>query len=97
MNVSLTPELNGFVQQKVQSGMYHSASEVVRAGLRLLKEHESSYQFELDRVRQEIEIGAAQIERGEYTEYEAGSLWKLAEELKAEGRRRLAQERGTKS
>ena len=32
MNVSLTPELAAFVHMHVQSGMYHSASEVVREG-----------------------------------------------------------------
>jgi antitoxin ParD1/3/4 len=43
MNVSLTPELEKFVTKEVGSGLYQTASEVVRAGLRRLKE---------DRVRQ---------------------------------------------
>jgi antitoxin ParD1/3/4 len=38
MNVSLTPELEKFVQKEVGSGLYQTASEVVRAGLRRLKE-----------------------------------------------------------
>ncbi len=37
MNVSLTPELTQFVQAKVATGHYRSASEVVRAALRLLE------------------------------------------------------------
>jgi len=40
MNVSLTPELERFVEKKVQTGRYQSASEVIRAGLRLLEEHD---------------------------------------------------------
>ena len=40
MNVSLTPELEKFVEQEVGSGLYQTASEVVRAGLRLLKREE---------------------------------------------------------
>jgi antitoxin ParD1/3/4 len=40
MNVSLTPELAAFVQGRVASGLYGSASEVVRAALRLLEEDE---------------------------------------------------------
>jgi antitoxin ParD1/3/4 len=40
MNVSLTPELAAFVQDRVASGRYGSASEVVRAALRLLEEDE---------------------------------------------------------
>lgn len=42
MNVSITPELEGFVQEKVASGRYRSASEVVRAGLRLLERQDLS-------------------------------------------------------
>lgn len=37
MNVSLTPELEKFVEKEVDTGLYQTASEVVRAGLRLLK------------------------------------------------------------
>ena len=37
MNVSITPELERFVQGLVSSGRYHSASEVFRDGLRLLE------------------------------------------------------------
>jgi antitoxin ParD1/3/4 len=39
-NVSLTPELESFIDSKVASGPYRSASEVVRAALRLLDERE---------------------------------------------------------
>jgi len=35
-NVSLNPELETLVDSKVASGRYRSASEVVRAALRLL-------------------------------------------------------------
>ena len=40
MNVNLTPQLEELVRAKVASGLYTSASEVVRAGLRLLEERE---------------------------------------------------------
>ncbi len=40
MNVSVTPELEKFVDDLVASGRYHSASEVFREGLRLLEEAE---------------------------------------------------------
>ena len=40
-NVSLTAELNAFIREQVASGQYQNASEVVRAGLRLLqREHD---------------------------------------------------------
>ena len=40
MNVSLTPELEQFVRNKVKGGLYNNASEVIREGLRVLKEHD---------------------------------------------------------
>ena len=39
-NVSLTPEMEAFIDGRVVSGRYRSASEVVRAALRLLEEDE---------------------------------------------------------
>ena len=40
MNVSLTPALEKMVQDKVASGLYNSASEVIREALRLLSEYD---------------------------------------------------------
>jgi antitoxin ParD1/3/4 len=60
MNVSLTPELEKFIDGKVESGLYNNASEVIRAGLRLLKEQED---LPL-RWREQIERGVLQAEAG---------------------------------
>ncbi len=43
MNVSLTPELEKFVESEVNSGLYQTASEVIRAGLRRLKEEKARF------------------------------------------------------
>ena len=51
MNVSLTPELERFVNEKVCTGMYHTASEVVREGLRLLKQRDEDRDGALRRER----------------------------------------------
>jgi len=90
MNVSLTKELDGYVNEKVQSGLYSSASEVVRDALRLLKERDSQREANLARLRHEIQLGIDQIQNGQFTTYTAEQLPQLAEEIKAEGRRRLA-------
>ena len=91
MNISLTPELDSYVHQKVETGMYHSASEVIREGLRLLKEQDQVRQARLEQLRGDVNIGVEQIARGEYTEYEAGNLAALASEIKAKGRGKSSQ------
>jgi antitoxin ParD1/3/4 len=65
MNVSLTPELERFVQEKVHSGRYTSASEVVREALRLLEEHEKVRAVQLAEFREEIDRRLASLDRGE--------------------------------
>ena len=45
MNISLTPRLEGYVKQKVSTGLYNSSSEVIREGLRLLEERDSMKDF----------------------------------------------------
>ncbi len=62
MNVSLTPELERFVNERVESGKYQTASEVVRDGLRLLVEREELRQNKLDELRREIAIGIEQAD-----------------------------------
>lgn len=41
MNLSLTPELEKFIQYKIDCGMYSNASEVVRDALRRMDEHDA--------------------------------------------------------
>jgi antitoxin ParD1/3/4 len=65
MNVSLTPELEQFVHDKVKSGRYLSASEVVREALRLLEERDRLYHAKLAELRQHLAIGIEQADRGE--------------------------------
>jgi antitoxin ParD1/3/4 len=55
MNVSLTPELEKFVEKEVGSGLYQTASEVVRAGLRRLKEEREARLMRLPATREELE------------------------------------------
>ena len=63
-NVSLTPELEEYINSKVKSGDYRSASEVVRDGLRLLKEKDNLQEAKLRALREAVQQG---IESGEST------------------------------
>ena len=65
MNVSLTPELEQFVQSKVENGRYNSASEVVREALRLLEEHEKARTTQLADFNRELGRRLAALDRGE--------------------------------
>ncbi|MCI0488369.1 MAG: type II toxin-antitoxin system ParD family antitoxin [Blastocatellia bacterium] len=84
MNVSLTPQLEEMVRQKVDSGMYNSASEVIREALRLLDEQDRLQAMKLEALRKDIQEGIESLERGEGEELDF-------EAIKAEGRKRLAQ------
>jgi antitoxin ParD1/3/4 len=88
MNVSLTPELESFVQSQVESGMYFSQSEVVREGLRLLKEQNTDRKLRQRQLQQEVEKGFNAIDRGDYTAYSSAS--EAATDLKAKARQRAA-------
>ena len=70
MNVSLTPELEQLVQDKVKSGLYLSASEVVREALRLLDERDQLRQIRLAELKKKIAVGVEQAERGEVVDGE---------------------------
>jgi len=67
-NVSLTDKLDAFVEERVQSGDYQNASEVIRTGLRLLKEREEEYSAKVAAINAAGQVGLDEIERGEFIE-----------------------------
>jgi len=83
MNISLTPQLEELVKRKVDSGLYVSASEVMREALRLLEERDRLNAMRLEALRAEIKKG---LDSGEATPLDIGAI-------KARGRKRLAAER----
>ncbi len=88
MNVSLTPELVELVNDKVRTGMYQTASEVVREGLRLLRDRDQH----LDALRRDVAAGFEAVDRGDYTDYGPSGAKRLAQRVKNRGRKRLAAE-----
>ena len=63
MNLSLPPDLEQFVNQKVESGKYPTADDVIHEGLRLLQERDEADRKRED-LRREIAVGIVQIEQG---------------------------------
>ena len=80
MNINLTPQLEELVRTKVSSGMYTSASEVVREALRLMEEQDRLRAAKLEQLRQDIRKG---LDSG------AGATWD-AEDIKRQARARRA-------
>ena len=71
MNVNLTPQLEEMVRAKVGSGLYTSASEVVREALRLMEEQDRIRAVKLEQLSGEIRKG---LESGPSEPFDAGSL-----------------------
>ncbi len=86
MNVSLTPELETLVNEKVKSGNYNSASEVVREALRLLKEQDELKRIRREELRREVMKGVDEIRDGQYIVY--NSAEELAEAVIGRGKAR---------
>ena len=88
LNVSLTPELDQFVEARVASGRYQTASEVIREGLRLLEEREQTREAALEELRAQLRRGAEQADRGELLDGDA-----VFEEIQQLSARRRAETR----
>lgn len=60
-SVTLGKHFVEFIEDKIQQGRFESNSEAVRAGLRLLEEHEAK----LDLLRKKLSVGEEQLDQGE--------------------------------
>jgi antitoxin ParD1/3/4 len=70
MNVSLTPELKKYIEAKVETGRYTSASEVVREALRLLEQKEMEREQALKEFQAKLDRGIAEAEAGDLVDGE---------------------------
>lgn len=79
MNISLTPNLESLVKTKIESGLYNSASDVIRVALRLLEERDQLREIRINELKQEIQKG---LDSGISTPLNI-------EDIKTRGRQRL--------
>lgn len=86
MNVSLTAELENYVKAKVATGMYSSASEVMREALRLMEERDAIQMMRLEALRQDINKGLDSLEQRQSKPLDM-------EKIKAKGRAELPGDR----
>lgn len=67
-NINLTDALDRFVAEKVESGSYQNASEVIRAGLRLLKDEEETRAKKIAALDAAIQVGLDDVAAGRVIE-----------------------------
>ncbi len=84
MNVSLTPKLDKWINDKVASGLYKSSSELIRDSLRLLMLREEHRQAMIAELREDLLIGVTHLDNGESRNFD-GELLKSIKK-KARGR-----------
>lgn len=59
-SISLGNHFEDFIKGRINNGRYKNASEVVRAGLRLLEEHENKVQALKDAIQEGLDSGIAE-------------------------------------
>jgi putative addiction module CopG family antidote len=94
MNVELTPDQRAFVQKAIESGRFTSEEEAVEEALALWERRERR-RLEIVAMIEEAEASLARGEGREFRTKEDTQA--LAEEIKANVRRRIAAERSTSS
>jgi len=80
MNISLTPHLEEMIREKIASGSYNSASEVVREALRLLEQEDQLRALKLQRLREDIREG---LESGSSRVFEPQEIKRMGRERKS--------------
>lgn len=79
MHISLTPELEAKIKNKVESGLYNNASEVIREALRFMETHEELvYQMKLEALRKTLAAGEKQVADGLAVDFDMDSIIKEA-------------------
>ena len=73
-NISLTPEQDAFIDEMLKAGEYRNASEAMRDAIRALQHRRAEDALKLERLRQAIDAGIADLERGDYEEVDDADL-----------------------
>ena len=85
MNISLTPQLEKLVLDRVKSGRYTSASEVIREALRLMETHDRALDQGLTRLQSDVQEGLRALDAGKASPFDDEAV----ERIKRRGRSQL--------
>jgi Arc/MetJ-type ribon-helix-helix transcriptional regulator len=83
MNTLLTPKIEQLIEERLRSGSYQSAAEVIEDAFEALAERENFHA-----IRAELDHADGQLARGEYTGYDENTILDLAGRIKTRGQAR---------
>ncbi|MCT7950735.1 type II toxin-antitoxin system ParD family antitoxin [Ancylothrix sp. C2] len=84
MDITFKSEEEQLIQEKLKSGKYATAYEVIVEALRLLEERDKQYEKWVEETREKVAVGIAQLDRGEGIDGEV-VISRLREKLKKAG------------
>jgi len=74
MNVSLRPHVQKFVEEKISSGQYATPEDVVNSLLWQVHEQETLTPEDIQQLRDELDVGIAEADRGEFVQFTAEDI-----------------------
>jgi putative addiction module CopG family antidote len=86
MEIVLTPELDQFVVEQVNSGRYPTPSAVVSAGVRMLQDRQRQKEADFAALKAKIQAGRDDFEAGRFTTLDENTF----DEIRAMGEALLA-------
>jgi putative addiction module CopG family antidote len=89
VEITLTPETEAIIQAKMETGLYHSPSEIVHEAIRRMDEDEAAREHRREDIRRKVAHAEAQAERGELYSFASGA--DAMEHIKAEGQKALGE------
>lgn len=94
MDVNLPPDLHQYLSDQVSRGIFPTIEEAVTQAVVALREQESELEHRRAELLRKIDVGIAQLDRGERIVVPREKLGEFFEEIKREGREELARRRG---
>ncbi len=82
MHISLTSRLEELVKEKVQTGLYNNASEVIREALRFMEQQEQVNELKFQVLRDAVRLGASEADRGLFSDRSVDEI--IEEQLQKE-------------
>lgn len=82
-NIQLTEHEREFIEHAIQERGYASATEVMSDALRLLEQQQQDDDMRLSNLREQVQLGFDQLDRGQYTTYTRDTLHELFDRIHA--------------